>query len=136
MSVITETIRIEDNNSISFGNYQSEEKLKVKDFEVNEDRYNVKTYNEMTRIEKNDMLLLETVPGATIHKFKMSDKVVTFEVEGYEDTQITLELESGIEYKIFIDDFNTGKMKSNLSGKIGFSAELNDRPKFIKIERL
>ena len=136
MSVITEIIRIEENNAISFGNYQSTTKLKVKDFEVNGDIYNVKTYNEMTRIEKNGKLLLETVPGAAIHNLKTNAKEITFEVEGSEDTQITLELESDTEYKIFIDDFNTGKMKSKSSGKIAFSAELNDRSKFIKIESL
>ena len=48
MAVIEELIRVEDNGSLSFGNYMVESKKKVVDFEVNGDLYYVKTYNEIT----------------------------------------------------------------------------------------
>ena len=69
MAVIEELIRQEDNGSISFGNYLMDEKKKVLDFEVQGDLYKVKTYREITKLEKNGKMLLETVPGATILHF-------------------------------------------------------------------
>lgn len=136
MAIIEEIIRLEEDNSISFGNYSVKEKQKVGNFNVNGDMYRVKTHNEITRIEKNGNLLLETVPGAVIHHFKVNEKSVCFSIEGFEDTQITLELEPNKEYKIYVDDFNIGKMKSNFSGKISFSSELKSVPQVIKIEKL
>ena len=67
MAVIEELIRLEDNGSISFGNYLMDEKKKVLDFEVAGNLYKVKTYKDITKLEKNGKMLLETVPGATIH---------------------------------------------------------------------
>ncbi|MDD3570816.1 MAG: endosialidase, partial [Lachnospiraceae bacterium] len=71
MSVIEKLIRLEDDGTLSFGNHLLDSKKKVMDFEVSGDLYYVKTYNEITKCEKNSKLLLETVPGATIHNLKM-----------------------------------------------------------------
>lgn len=135
MAVIDEVIRVESDNSLSFGNYSVSEKQKVNDFEALGDVYKVKTHNEITRLEKNGKLLLETVPGTAVHNLKVSEKGVKFLAEGIDDTQITLELESGVSYKIYVDDVNIGKMKANLSGKISFSAELGTSPKSIRIDK-
>lgn len=135
MSVIDEIIRINENNSISFGNYTVKEKKKVSDFEVNGDYYKVKTHDALTRLEKNGKLLYESVPGSAVHNFKVTEKNITFTVEGNEAAQITLELEPDKEYKIFIDDFNVGKVMSGLAGKISFSAELKPTPQGVKIEK-
>ena len=51
MSVIKELIRLEDDGSISFGNYLMDEKKKVLDFEVMGNLYKVKTYKEITKLE-------------------------------------------------------------------------------------
>ena len=40
------------------------------------------------------------------------------------DAQFTLELEADSEYKVYMDDVNVGDMKTNLSGKLSVSAEL------------
>lgn len=53
MAVIEELIRKEDDGSISFGNYLMDEKKKVLDFEVQGDLYKVKTFKEITKLEKN-----------------------------------------------------------------------------------
>ena len=45
---------------------------------------------------------------------------------GWEDPQITLELEEETEYEILINDTNAGTMKTNLSGKLTLSVELGD----------
>ncbi len=136
MAVIDETIRLEEDNSLSFGNYSVKEKQKVNNFEALGDIYKVKTHNEVTRLEKNGKLLLETVPGASVHNLKISEKTSSFSIEGFEDTQITMELESEANYKIYVDEVNIGKMKTNLSGKISFSIDLNETLQNIKIEKI
>lgn len=135
MAVINENIRVENNGTISFGNYEAAAKQKVNDYKVGEDAYTLRTYKEATRLEKNARLLIETVPGATVHNMKVSSGVVTFDVEGNDDTQITLELEGETEYTIYVDDVNLGKIKTNISGKINFSTELGANPKSVKIEK-
>ena len=136
MAVIEELIRQEDNGTISFGNHLMDEKKKVLDFEVNGDLYNVKTFCEITKLEKNGKMLMEAVPGATVHNFEMDEKGARYTVEGAEDAQITMELEPDTEYKILIDDVNVGKMKSNLAGKITFSVELQKGASAVTIEKI
>lgn len=136
MAVIEELIRQENNGTISFGNHLMDEKKKVLDFEVNGDLYKVKTFKEITKLEKNGKMLLETVPGATVHNFEMNEKGACFTVEGTEDIQITMELEPETEYKILIDDVNVGKMKTNLAGKVNFSVEMQNNAPSIAIEKI
>ncbi|MFV0341677.1 MAG: endosialidase [Anaerocolumna sp.] len=129
MSVIDELIREESNGTISFGNYKLDVKSKVNDFEHNGDLYKVKTFKEITKLEKNGLIVYESVPGTAVEQLDISDNQVKFAVEGYEDTQITLELEAEKEYKIYIDDTNVGKMKTNLGGKLTLSVELGEENK-------
>lgn len=136
MAVIKELIRREDDGAISFGNYLMDTKKKALDFEVDGDLYKVKTFKEITRLEKNGKLLLEAVPGATVHNFIMTDKKTEFSLEGAEDLQITLELEPGKEYKIMVDLVNVGRIKANLAGKVSFSVEIGKDPLNIKIEKI
>ncbi len=136
MAVIEELIRLEDNGSISFGNYLMDEKKKVLDFEVMGNLYKVKTYKDITKLEKNGKMLLETVPGATIHNFRMDGKTVDFDIEGSEDVQVTMELEPEKEYKLMIDDVVVGKINSNIGGKVNFSIELNHSCSKVKIEKM
>ncbi len=136
MAVIQELIRQEENGRISFGNYLMDEKKKVLDFEANGDLYKVKTFREITKLEKNGKMLLEYVPGATIHNFGMDEKGAKFSVESEEDIQITLELEPETEYKILIDDVNVGKMKTNMAGKVNFSVERQNKMPEIVIEKI
>ncbi|GMQ55626.1 hypothetical protein AN1V17_00180 [Vallitalea sediminicola] len=125
MAGIQEIIRVEDDNTLSFGNHLMDEKKKVINFEVDGHIYKVKTYDEITRLEKNGRLLFESVPGTTVHNFSVSDKIIDFKVEGTEDAQITLELEADQEYRIYINQIQVGKMKSNLAGKVSFSVDFS-----------
>ena len=136
MAAIEELIRLEEDGTISFGNYLMDTKKKVLDFEVQGDLYKVKTFREITKLEKNGKMLLEAVPGATVHHFLMNEKGVFFSLEALEDVQLTLELEAEKEYKIVIDDVMVGKMKTNLAGKVNFSAEIQQEPLNIKIEKI
>ena len=137
MSVIEELIRLGNNGTISFGNYLLDVKKKILDFEVNGNLYKVKTFKEITKLEKDGKMILETVPGATIHNFNMTDKGVNFVVEGTEDLQLTLELEPEMEYKILIDSVNVGKMKTNMAGKVNFSIEMQQNiTKTVEIKKI
>ena len=136
MAVIEELIRLEDNGSISFGNYLMDEKKKVLDFEVAGNLYKVKTYKDITKLEKNGKMLLETVPGATIHNFDMVAKNIEFSFESDDDVQITMELEPEKDYKLLVDDVLVGKISSNIGGKVNFSVELNNNCSAVKIEKL
>lgn len=135
MAVVSEVIRIEEDKTISFGDYSTKEKKKVENFEVLGSTYKVKTYNEITKLEKNGILLLETVPGASIHNFSMTERTANFLISGFTDTKVTMELESETEYKIFIDKVNVGNMYSNVAGKINFSIDLTDNLQEVKIEK-
>jgi hypothetical protein len=124
MAVVKDLI-ITDGNTLSFGDYSLAEKAKKADFQFEGDLYKIKTYRTITKLEKNGMMVYESVPGTTVHKFSATDDVLTFQVEGPNDAQITLELESEKEYKVFLDDTNVGKMKTNLGGKLNISIEIN-----------
>ncbi len=125
MSAVKELIRTESDGSISFGDYTLDTKTKLSDFPFEGDLYKVKTFNEITKLEKNGMFVYESVPGTTVSKLKVTDMGMNFIVEGLDDSQITVELENDTEYTIYIDDTNVGKMKTNLSGKLMLSVELN-----------
>ena len=136
MAVIEGLIRIEDNGSISFGNYLLDKKTKLDNVEYNGDIYKVKTYNEITKLERNGMFVYESVPGTTVHNYKMDDGVVTLSVEGNKDSQITLELEPSTEYKVYVDDVTIGSMKTNISGKLSLSVELADSAVGVRIVKM
>ena len=124
MPVVKELIRSEQDGSLSFGNYQLDTKSKVSDFEHCGDSYKVKTYNEITKLEKNGMFLYESVPGTSVLNFKETEKGVEFVVEGNEDAQITVGLMDDQEYEVFINGASVGTMKTGLGGKLSLSVEL------------
>ena len=124
MSGISELLRSESDGTLSFGNYELKEKAKLSDFSHEGDIYKVKTYNEITRLEKNDAFLYEAVPGTTVRNLAQDEETISFTVEGEEDAQLTLELEESTEYEIFVDDEAIGAMKTNMSGKLSFGVEL------------
>ena len=74
------------------------------------------------------MFVYESVPGTTVTNFKADDEI-SFEVEGFEDAQVTLDLEAETEYKINVNDNDIGEMKTNLGGKLMFSLELDEGAK-------
>ena len=133
MAVVEEIIRIESDGTISFGNHLLDVKTKVSDFEYDGDLYKVKTYNEITKLEKNGLFIYESVPGTSVHKHKITESGMEFTTEGENDAQITVELESDTEYTLFLDGINAGSMKSNLSGKVMLSILASNGQTNVKI---
>lgn len=137
MAVIEELIRTEESGTISFGNYLLDLKSKVQDFEYDGDLYKVKTFKEITKLERNGRFVYESVPGTAVDDFKATEKGLDFIVEGYEDSQITVELEADTTYKIYLDSTNIGQMKTNLSGKLVLSVEFGcENRTHVKIVKL
>lgn len=137
MAAVEELIRKESDGTLSFGNYCLDEKQKVSDFEHQGDLYKVKTYNKITKLEKNGMFIYESVPGTAVLHFSETDNKLSYEVSGSETAQITMELEAEMEYEIYKDNETLGKMKTNLGGKLIFSVDLTEEEKaFIKVVKL
>ena len=123
MSGIKELIRTEEDGTLSFGAYELSEKAKKSDYEYEGDIYKVKTFDEITKLEKNGMFVYESVPGTAVENFKATENVVSFKVCGETDFQFTLGMEADAEYVVYMDDVNIGDMTTNLSGKLSVSAE-------------
>ena len=124
MAVVEELLRTEENGAISFGNYKLDAKAKVEDYEHGGDLYKVKTYKELTKLEKNGMFAYESEPGTSVTNFQETEDGVAFQVEADEDAQITVGLQEDTEYSVTVGDANIGTMKTNLSGKLSISVEL------------
>ncbi|MBP5266410.1 MAG: endosialidase [Lachnospiraceae bacterium] len=124
MAVVSELIRSESDGTISFGDYTKTEKSKLEDFKHDGDVYKVKTFKEITKLERNGMFVYESVPGTSVEHLNVTENQVSFTVEGSEDANITLELEPETEYDISVNQKDAGKMKTNLGGKLSLSVEL------------
>ncbi len=136
MAVVENLILSDLEGRLSFGNYTLDKKTKVSDFEAGGDLYKVKTFKEITKLEKNDLFVYESVPGTAVFNFAETENEVSFNVEGIADTQITLEMAADTEYEVFIDDVNIGHIRTNLGGKLVLSVELGSAARAVKVRRL
>lgn len=126
MAAVAELIKEEAGGGLSFGNHTLTEKAKKEDFKHGGDVYKVKTFNTMTKLEKNGLFLYESVPGTSVNNFIEDGNGVSFSVESDNDAQITIGLAENKEYKVSVNGKEIGTMESNISGKINISLELAD----------
>ena len=124
MAVVEELLRSEESGTISFGNHKLTQKAKLEDFRHEGDLLKVKTYNEITKLEKNGLFLYESVPGTSVLNFVEREDGVAFIVEGDEDAQITVGLADDKAYEVFVDGESRGAIKTGLGGKLSLSVEL------------
>lgn len=137
MAVVEELLRTEENGAISFGNYKLDAKAKVEDYEHGGDLYKVKTYRKLTKLEKNGMFAYESEPGTSVLQFVETENGVSFLVESDADAQITVGLEEDTEYSVSIGESRIGAMKTNLSGKLSISVELENTGEVaVKMEKI
>lgn len=136
MAVISELIRSESDGTLSFGDYTLDQKSKLSGFEFDGDSYKVKTFKEITKLEKNESFVYESVPGTAVHHLKVTDQTLEFQVEGEDNAQVTLELEAESEYKVMIDEMNVGTMKTNLGGKLVISIEFDGKPQTVVVKKI
>ena len=126
MAAISELIREESDGSISFGDYTLSSKSKKEDFPHDGASYKVKTFKEITKLERDGGFVYESTPGTAVEHLVCDSDGASFSVEGPEDAQITLEFDPETSYDIIVDGKDAGTMKTNLGGKLSLSVELGD----------
>ena len=126
MAVIKELIRKENDGTLSFGNFEFDTKQKKSDFEYEGDLYKVKTFKEITKLEKNGLFVYESVPGTVVTEYRDSENGVSFCVEGIKDTQVIVAVSDDAEYEVKIDGAVLETYDTNLSGKLVISLELGE----------
>lgn len=126
MAVVKELIRTEADGTLSFGDYTLDVKAKQDNFMVGDDSFKVKTYKDITRLERNDVFVYESVPGTAVFGFSAKDGDVSFAAEGCAEAQITLELEAETEYEVTVGGETVGVMSTNLGGKLSLSVEMEE----------
>lgn len=136
MSVVKELLRTEADGTISFGNYELDQKAKLSDYEHNGDLYKVKTFQEITKLERNGMMAYESVPGTAVHNFAVNGNGVSFVVAGPEHVQVTLGLEEDTDYQVTVGEEALGMVKSNKGGKLTLSLDIGEAGQVaVKIEK-
>lgn len=126
MTVVSELLRIEEDGTLSFGDYTLDSKTKMDGFEFQGDLYKIKTFKEITKLERNGMFAYESVPGTAVEHFAVAEDCVSFKVYGVEGAQFTVGLEESSKYEVIVDGVSAGEMTTNLSGKLSASVELNN----------
>ena len=125
MAIVATLLCKQADGKLGFGDYTLPEKKKVENFENAGSVYKVKTFAEITKLEKNGMFLYESVPGTSVTDFEETESGMSFVVEGANDSQITLGLSEDAEYEICVGTECVGTMKTGLGGKLSISASLN-----------
>ncbi len=123
---MADLIKKEADGSLTFGDYTLAEKTKQDDFKSDGSSYKVKTYNEITRLERDGVLVYESVPGTNVTSLKGNDDGLSFKIQGSKDAQITVGVEPQTSYGVKVAGENIGVITSNLGGKLSFSVELED----------
>lgn len=135
MSAVSELIRSETDGSLSFGDYTLKAKAKLDNFNHAGEVYKVKTFQEITRLEKNGMFAYESVPGTAVTNMQSSADAVSFQVEGPEDAEITLGLDAETAYEVCIAGNAVGNLTTSLGGKLTVSVELNGEPVAVAVKK-
>ena len=137
MATVEEIIREEEDGTISFGNFKLSEKQKVSDFEHGGDTYKVKTFAEITKLEKNEAFLYESYPGTAVFHFEESEDGIIFDMDAENDAQITLGLEENTKYAVVINGEYAETISTGIGGKLSFSAaSVEDELTNVEIKKL
>lgn len=135
MAAVKELIRCEADGTISFGDYTLDAKTKKEDFEFQGDLYKVKTYNELTKLEKNGEFVYESVPGTAVEHFRATEDEITFSVSGVANAMLMVGAEAQCEYVVYVNDVNIGDMNTGISAKVNISTELGGGENVVKMIR-
>lgn len=101
MAIVKELLRTEEDGRLSFGDYTLASKTKLDNFEFEGDLYKVKTFSEITKLEKNGMFVYESVPGSAVENFKLTDTEVAFQISAPEEYSLHWNLSRRVNTKCF-----------------------------------
>lgn len=136
MSNLPKDIIVEAAGGLSFGDYTAKDKIKVNDFAHMGNIYSLRSHNQVTRLEKNSEMLIETVPGATIYNFSLDDATCSFDIAGDAGVQVTLSLAPETTYHLRVTGEVSEEIAANRSGKLSFGAVLSSEPLKVILEKL
>lgn len=121
-------------NKLSFGDFSLSEKAKLDGFVNGGNIYKVKTFCELTKLERDGMFVYESEPGTNVSDFELTTDGLSFDVTGAEDAMITVGLKEDTQYEVFENGNSAGTMKTNLGGKLSLSVSLTpDKKTTVKI---
>ncbi len=135
MSKKYEIIKINEDQTLTFGNFEVVEKQKVSDFDYKGEKLKVKTHKDITVLKSNDTLVIETVPGTVVDNFNMEEGNISFGILGYKQTIVTIEVEPEVEYNLYIDGVKSDILTSKPSGKVSISLDVENVKKTVMFER-
>jgi len=121
------------NGSLDFGDYTLETKTKKEDFPFDGASYKVKTFKEITKLERNGLFVYESVPGSKVTGLVANENGISFSVESNEDLSITLGLDENATYSVSINGKDSGNVETKLGGKLNVSVEMDGTPVEIKV---
>ncbi len=137
MSKKYEVIKLNDNNTLKFGNFEAIDKQKVSDFAFNGETLAVKTHKDITVLKRNDILLMETVPGAVVDQLQYKAEEMKFNITGFKQTAVTIgSVEPNTKYKVEVDGVETETLDSKVSGKISISLDIENVTREVVITKL
>ena len=122
--------------SLDFGDYTLDVKTKKDDYAFGGDSYKVKTFKEITKLERNGLFVYESVPGSKVTGLVAKEDGVSFSVEAPSDLSITLELEENATYNVTINGKDSGNVSTKLGGKLNLSVEMDGTPVAIKVAKV
>ena len=70
MAAVKELLRAENDGTLKLWRLHIRDKTKLDGFEFQGDIYKVKTFSEITKLEKNGMFVYESVPGTAVDEFQ------------------------------------------------------------------
>lgn len=134
MAAVKELICANADGTLSFGDYTLDSKSKLEDFEFSGNLYKVKTFKEITKLERNGAFVYESVPGTAVTGFNATENGVEFMVSGDNDAEITIELSENTEYAVTVNG-RESKMSTGISGKLSFSVTLDGEEVAVKVTK-
>jgi len=136
MPTQVELINVSASGALNFGDYTLARKSKKEDFSFKGNVYKVKTFNEITRLEKNERLIYESIPGTTVSDFADSPNGVSFNVTGpLDDANLVLGLEESTTYTIKINGAAHGNVKTGISGKLDLEIDLSSGQVAVEVSK-
>ena len=115
MSVVKELLRGEQNGSISFGDYTLDKKAKLDNFEHGGDIYKVKTFYEITKLEKKIAYAQELV-AASMSREELN-KAVAAKTQEIKETEISNKL-AKLDLDKKLRELGDGNVYAEFSGTV------------------
>jgi hypothetical protein len=123
------------NNVLNFGNYNLTQKHKEDNFEFAGNIYKIKTYRDITRLEKNGIMIFESTPGTSVINFNYVQDEVFFGISGMQSTIVTMKMKENQFYDLRIDDNIFDTIRTNEFGKLSFNLFLSTSPLHVSVTK-